>query len=119
MKRSRLRSRGRRLSPEEATERDHVLQRDGGCVLSTSVQTAGNCMGQVNFHHLRKQVHGGTYDRANGVALCNFHNDWVEMYPLVAHSMGLVLRAGEGEWDAWSRMRAYGLPVGFESAVEA
>jgi hypothetical protein len=66
---------------------------------------AGRCYGNpTTAHHLRKASKGGLYVIYNLVTLCSYHNDWVEDYPLVAHTWGLVIRTGETYQEAWARM---------------
>lgn len=98
-----------------------VFARDGHCLLApptsmTHVQAAqrkvgaSHCYGQPRTaHHLRKASKGGPYLLHNLVTLCAFHNDWIEDYPLAAHTWGLVLRTGEVPQEAWARMHLAGL----------
>lgn len=52
--------------------------------------------GAVNGHELLKRSRGGSItDMDNVVLLCDFHNEWVEIYPKEAHEMGLAKHAWE------------------------
>jgi 5-methylcytosine-specific restriction endonuclease McrA len=82
-----------------------VYARDGRCLLHGS-GVGGGCFGKpLTPHHLRKSGQGGPDSVENVVALCAFHNDWVETAGKVAHLLGLVIRNGETWEDAWRRMR--------------
>lgn len=101
--------------------RQAVYARDRVCLLAPPANMqwadiqrrqagAGSCFGQPRtVHHLRKASRGGLYTLSNLVVLCTRHNDWVEDYPLVAHTWGLVIREGEVPQQAWARMHLAGL----------
>lgn len=94
--------------PRRARVRDDVHARDGGCLLEQ--YGIGPCGGRLELHELRKASQGDdTYTAANGVSLCTIHNGWVEDNPLLAHVLGLVIRAGDDPADATARRRAHGL----------
>jgi hypothetical protein len=95
--------------PDRERVRTAVFARDGACLLAGHPEYGGVCRGHLTPHHLRKEGQGGAYALSNLVALCVWHNEWVELYPLVAHTLGLVIRRGElPEW-AWARLRTRGL----------
>lgn len=89
-----------------------VFERDGGCVLRTRTDVAGECFGSPTPHHLLKQSQGGRWAVHNLVTLCSHHNGtWVEGNPDKAWGLGLVVRRGETTAHAWQAMRAAGLAV--------
>ena len=56
--------------------------------------------GPVNGHEILKRSRAGSTDEnlldMNGIVLlCQFHNNWVEMEPRLAHAMGLALHSWE------------------------
>lgn len=89
-----------------------VFDRDGGCVLRSRPDEAGECFGGPTPHHLLKASQGGGWTVDNLVTLCRFHNGWVEDRPEHAWQLGLVVRRGETTALAWQRMRNYRLAVG-------
>jgi hypothetical protein len=97
-----------RTDPRRAEVRAFVFTRDGGCLLADDIGS-GECFGPLTPHHLLKERHGGPYEPWNLVALCAHHNDWVEDWPLVAHTMGLVIRQGDEPAAAWRRLHQRGL----------
>lgn len=64
-----------------------VLERDQRCQLRGS-----DCFGPLTPHHLLKSSQGGTDDPQNMVALCQWHNGWVEREPITAQILGLVIK---------------------------
>lgn len=117
------RSRLARLAPMSAARRaelvhrdairEQVFTRDGHrCLLEHRPDLGGGCRGRLTPHHLQKASQGGPYTLTNLVTLCGHHNGWVEDRPIVAHSVGLVVRAGETVALAWQRLRAAGLVEG-------
>jgi hypothetical protein len=117
VKRTRLRS----VSAKRAAARvwaeplvQQVYDRDRCCILTGHQALAGQCLGRLTPHHLRKQGQGGPWTLTNIVALCARHNGWVENHPDLAHDMGLVIRTGETYADAWAAMRRAGIPAGAE-----
>lgn len=85
-----------------------VIQRDRRCILAGHPD-AGPCFGPLTPHHLRKQSQGGAWTMGNMVTLCAAMNSWVEDQPRKAHELGLVIRHGETEEEAWEKMRSAGL----------
>ncbi len=117
VKRSRLRSvSAKRAAARVAAEPlvQQVFYRDRGCVLVEHQAVAGQCLGRLTPHHLRKAGQGGAWTLPNLVALCARHNGWIENHPDLAHDMGLVIRTGETYTDAWAAMRRAGIPAGAE-----
>lgn len=52
------------------------------------------------LHERRKRSAGGSLtNRQNLIPACNSCNQWVENYPLEARLIGLVVRAGDDEWE--------------------
>lgn len=105
------RTRLRRVSPKRkattaarAEVWEQVQARDRGCLLDGHHGAHQPCRGGLTPHHLQKASQGGPYTVENIVALCAFHNGWVEDYPLTAHVLGLVVRQGETPALAWYRM---------------
>lgn len=88
--------------------RDEVYARDGWACIAGHLPTH-RCMGGLSPHHLRKSGQGGKYTLGNLVTLCASMNTWVEDEPNLAYELGLVVRRGETEEDAWIKMRAAGL----------
>lgn len=116
MRRTELRSRSKRKDKEIRDSRPvvaAVFERDEACVLRSRTDVAGECFGYLTPHHIVKQSRRrGFWVPENLVALCSFHNDWIEGNRLVAESLGLVVRE---EWElrqAWRDMRAAGLALG-------
>ncbi len=110
MKRSRIRP---KPLPEDerqrrAEVREQVWLRDRRCPLSGH-PPAGRCFGDMTPHHLKKASQGGSYEPRNIVVLCAAMNTWVEDNPREAHELGLVVRQGETEEQAWERMQKAGL----------
>jgi hypothetical protein len=107
----------RRRALLDAPERDAVWQgvlaRDRDCLLAARTDQnrwlAGPCFGLLTPHHLLKASHGGPFSPANIVVLCARHNGWVEDVPVLAHSLGLVVRSGETVALAWDRLAEHGL----------
>lgn len=85
--------------------REAVFRRDGGCLM----RRRGGCFGRTTFHHLRKAGQGGPYTEANGVALCQFHNDDVEDHPDDYRELGLVVAKGVDHDEAAARRVAHGI----------
>jgi hypothetical protein len=73
-----------------------VIDRDRICV-AASWGAPGVCMGELHAHELEKrsQRRDAHLDPENCVAVCNFHNGWVEDNPREAHRLGLVIRRGD------------------------
>ena len=111
MKRSPLRRRSplraRRRTPAEKQQRAEVRQivfdRDGRCRMRNDYN-ADRCFGSMTVHHLQKASAGGTYEPANLIMLCAYHNGWVEDHPRLAWEMGLVCRSGDTLPETWGRM---------------
>lgn len=93
-RRSRLRpvSEAKRAAkPSEAQVRGEVFLRDGfKCRIAPLVPDVA-CWGRLTYHHLRKASQGGEYTVENGLTACQLHNDWVEIEPIRAKELGLVL----------------------------
>lgn len=52
------------------------------------------------LHHLRKKSSGGALmDPDNVLRSCNHCNTWVEDHPTLAWEAGLVVRAGDPDWE--------------------
>ena len=89
--------------------REAVIRRDRVCVLSPGTSNRryydavvaqgvdpGRCFGdRETMHHLRKSSALGEYTFENLVLACTHHNEWVENFPPVARSAGLVIRDGD------------------------
>jgi 5-methylcytosine-specific restriction endonuclease McrA len=89
----------------EVYQRDHyrciLLGHDVGCL--------GACHGDpLTPHHLQKASQGGPYSPSNLVTLCAGHNGRVEDFPMVSHTLGLVVWSGETVDLAWQRLRDRG-----------
>lgn len=100
----RLSYRSKRREEEQAERfvvRQHVFARDHWRCQMPNVlarhgrdrDTAGQCMGELTFHHVRKASGGGAYTAENGLSLCATHNTFVEDHPMLATELGLVRRA--------------------------
>lgn len=90
---------------------DEVYYRDSyQCVLAA--HPSHTCQGRLTPHHLKKAGQGGPWAAVNLVTLCVHGNGWVEDEPEIAHTLGLVIRAGETYAQAWARMRTAGLTAG-------
>lgn len=99
------------LRPAEKEATAAMLDRDGHrCLLSN--YGVGPCSGVMTPHHLEKQWKGWDWSLRNLVTLCSLHNEWVESAPDVAWALGLVVRNGETQDDAWKRMAERGLTSG-------
>lgn len=79
----------RALRAEHERVRESVFARDGGCMLRWGWDVAGPCLGRLTPHHIRKSSQGGSYSADNLVALCTFHNEWVETHREEARLLGL------------------------------
>jgi hypothetical protein len=95
------RARSKRINPisakraagtsDRAAEREAAFDRDGWlCRLASTYAQSGPCFGVLTPHHLVKASQGGPYQRENLVALCAYHNGWVEDHPTQARALGLV-----------------------------
>lgn len=62
---------------------------------------ARHCRGRIEgIHELRKRSDGGSLvNRDNLVPACNFCNGWVEDHPAKAREIGLVIRAGDPDYE--------------------
>lgn len=120
MKRTRLRSvSDRRLdgATERTRLREHVLERDKGCVFHRILP--GPCAGPTDVHEVLTRARGGSHlDPDNCVALCNWANTvWIAQHPAGAEVLGLLLpswtNVGHHE-EAWRSRAAHqripGLP---------
>ncbi len=87
---------------ERAKVRNAVFERDGWrCQLAAKTEP-DSCRGHLTYHHRRKASSGGAYIVANGLTLCEAHNQAVEDHPQLArnlHGSWLVVREGDPEWD--------------------
>lgn len=104
-RRTRLRSRGASRQADRRSDgvvRAAVFARDGQvCRMAWHQDT--ECVGRLTPHHLRKASSGGAYSLENLVALCEFHNGWVEDHPQAATQLGLVVREGDPAWQSLGR----------------
>lgn len=67
-----------------------VVARDGGCVAAFR-GAPGACIGPLTAHEVVKRSQGGSHlDPTNCLALCWFHNGWVEDHPRAARELGLT-----------------------------
>jgi len=62
------------------------------------------CFGEVNGHEILSRARSGQSDAnlidvSGQVPLCNFHNEWCESNPTLAHEMGLARHAWERDED--------------------
>ena len=83
---------------EEQAIREEIYQRDRVCQLA-GVRGAGPCFGGPTFQHKRKASQGGEFSVENGALLCCGHNTRIEAeadLAALAHSLGLVVKAGDG-----------------------
>lgn len=110
----RVSARKRREIRESRPVVEQVFGRDGGCVLATRTDVAGECFGELTPHHIVKQSRkSGLWVPENLVSLCSHHNGtWVEGNRRAAEAMGLVVRERWQLHQAWRDMRAAGLAVG-------
>lgn len=112
MKRSPLRrrkplARGGRLRPvskRRAAQRDEraalverVLRRDGTC-MARVVGAPGACFGPLVGHEIvkRSQMRDAHLVESNVIAVCSFHNTWIEDNPPEAKRLGLW----RSRWEA-------------------
>ena len=95
LKRTRLNPQSDKQRQRVADRRDTsetVKQRDGHCRLRDML-VGHQCFGGFSPHHLLRQSQGHDDDEDNIVWLCAAANSWVENEPLLAHKLGLVIRA--------------------------
>jgi hypothetical protein len=125
VKRTRLKamsSKKRREIRESRPTVAEVFARDDfGCVLRRHQHLTGECRGDLQPHHIRKQSQKrGDWSHQVLVTTCWFHNCvWIEGNRDDAHDLGLVVGNGESLADAWQLMRAAGLAVGPQDIEEA
>ena len=85
--------------------REQVFARDRFCQvhhLGYRSYAVGRCYGPLTPHHRRKASQGGAYSTENLVVACLAHNEALEADAGLArwaHSVGLVVRRGDPEWE--------------------
>lgn len=92
LKRTRMRSKPKR-NPMPVGRHDEIIRRDRQCQAPLH-GAPGRCWGRLEIHHKRNRGMGGSLDPAihdaeNLLALCSFHNGWVEDNPRHARELGL------------------------------
>ena len=118
MRRSRLKpmsAKKRREIRESRPTVAEVFARDGyGCVLRRHQHLTGECQGDLQPHHIRKQSkRSGDWRPQVLVTTCWFHNCvWIEGNGVAAREIGLRVSDGDTLAEAWERMRTAGLAVG-------
>ncbi len=70
-------------------------------LVSAGVDEARWCRGKIEgLHELRKRSSGGSLSNTdNLIPACNLCNGLVESFPKEAHSVGLVVRPGDPNYD--------------------
>lgn len=92
IKRTRMKSKPKR-NPMPEGRYDELMARDRQCQAPLH-GAPGRCQGALEAHHVVNRGMGGSarpeiHDLTNLLALCSFHNQWVEDNPRQARTLGL------------------------------